>query len=168
MCVRPHSGISRPLCLVERETQFPSRIRCSGPRSRDEIEAADKCGSSWVQHQTMSITRENAAIDVLSFKEASVVGRARFTNKAAGSREFDPCVLSGFSDVQLHVTERTGARQAPLSMGFSWQIHRSRLPFLLQGIFLTQGSKPASLMSPALASGFFTTCATWEAPGHPS
>ena len=33
---------------------------------------------------------------------------------------------------------------------------------LLQGIFLTQGSKPR-LMSPALAGGFFTTSATWEA-----
>ena len=33
---------------------------------------------------------------------------------------------------------------------------------LLQGIFLTQGSN-LSLMSPALAAGFFTTSATWEA-----
>ena len=34
---------------------------------------------------------------------------------------------------------------------------------LLQGIFLTQGSKPY-LLSPALAGGFLTTSATWEAP----
>ena len=33
---------------------------------------------------------------------------------------------------------------------------------LLKGIFLTQ-IKPSSLMSPALAGGFFTTGATWEA-----
>ena len=33
---------------------------------------------------------------------------------------------------------------------------------LLQGIFPTQGSNP-SLMSPALAHGFFTTSAIWEA-----
>ena len=33
---------------------------------------------------------------------------------------------------------------------------------LLQGIFLTQGSNP-HLMSPALAGGFFTCSATWEA-----
>ena len=39
---------------------------------------------------------------------------------------------------------------------------------LLQEIFLTQGVKPTSLTSPALAGGFFTTSATWEAPGHPS
>ena len=34
---------------------------------------------------------------------------------------------------------------------------------LLQGIFLTQGIEPTSLKSPALAGGFFTTNATWEA-----
>ena len=33
------------------------------------------------------------------------------------------------------------ARQAPQSMGFSRQEYWSGLPFLLQGIFLTQGSK---------------------------
>ena len=37
--------------------------------------------------------------------------------------------------------------------------------FLFQGIFLTQESNPCLLMSPALAGGFFTTCATWEV--HP-
>ena len=36
---------------------------------------------------------------------------------------------------------------------------------LLQGIFLTQGwNEPESLTSPALAGGFFTPSATWEAP----
>ena len=33
---------------------------------------------------------------------------------------------------------------------------------LFQGIFLTPGTEPMSLMSPALASRFFTTNATWE------
>ena len=36
----------------------------------------------------------------------------------------------------------------------------------LQGIFLTQGSNPGFLMSPALAGGFFTTGATWDAHKH--
>ena len=36
--------------------------------------------------------------------------------------------------------------------------------FLLQAIFLTQGSKPVSLTAPAVAGRFFTTSATWEAP----
>ena len=34
---------------------------------------------------------------------------------------------------------------------------------LLQGIFPTQGTKPMSLMSHALAGRFFTTNFTWEA-----
>ena len=35
--------------------------------------------------------------------------------------------------------------------------------FLLQGIFSTQGSNPHFIISSALAGGFFTTRATWEA-----
>ena len=37
--------------------------------------------------------------------------------------------------------------------------------FLLQGSLPDPGIKPASLASPALAGGFFTTSATWEGPG---
>ena len=36
--------------------------------------------------------------------------------------------------------------------------------FLLQGNLPDPGIKPMSLASPALAGGFFTTIATWEAP----
>ena len=39
---------------------------------------------------------------------------------------------------------------------------------LLQGIFPTQGFKPTSITSPALAVEFFTTSATWEAYWAPS
>ena len=35
--------------------------------------------------------------------------------------------------------------------------------FLLPGIFPTQASDPCVLVQPALAGGFFTTSATWEA-----
>ena len=59
----------------------------------------------------------------------------------------------------LCATPWTAARQAPLSMGLSRQEHCSGLPFLLQGIFLTQGLKP-SLISPVLADMFFPTSAT--------
>ena len=37
----------------------------------------------------------------------------------------------------------------------------------LQGVFPTRGLNPR-LMSPALAGGFFTTSATWEAPQGPT
>ena len=55
------------------------------------------------------------------------------------------------------------ARQAPLSMGFSRQECWSGLPFPPPGDLLDPGIKPASLMSPALAGGFFNTRAIWEA-----
>ena len=61
------------------------------------------------------------------------------------------------------VTSWTVAHQAPPSMGFSKQEYWSGLPFPSPGDFPHPGIKHASLMSPALAGGFFTTSATWEA-----
>ena len=66
------------------------------------------------------------------------------------------------SHVRLSAAPRTVARQAPLSVGFSWQ-ERVGCHVLFQGIFPTLGIKPASLASPALTGRFFTTNATWEA-----
>ena len=57
----------------------------------------------------------------------------------------------------------TGAHQAPLSIESSRQDYRSRLPFPTPGDLPNPGMEPESLMSPALAGGFFTTSATWEA-----
>ena len=74
-------------------------------------------------------------------------------------------MLSRFSCVQLFVTPWTIACQAPLSMEFSRLEHCSGLPCSLPGDLPYPGIKPASLMSPALAGGFFTTSATWEDPG---
>ena len=56
------------------------------------------------------------------------------------------------------------ARQAPLSMRFSRQEYWSGLPFPSPGDLPNSRIKPVSLMSPALAGGFFTTSTTWEAP----
>ena len=70
------------------------------------------------------------------------------------------------SRVRLCVTPRTVACQAPLSMGFSRQEYWSGLPCPPPGHPPNPGIKPGSLMSPALAGGFFTTGATWEAPGE--
>ena len=58
----------------------------------------------------------------------------------------------------------TVAHQAPLSMEFSRQEYWSGLPFPPPGDLPDQEIKPVSLTSPALAEGFFTTSATWEAP----
>ena len=48
---------------------------------------------------------------------------------------------------------------------FHGQEYWSGLPWSPSGDLLYPGIKPASLMPPALAGGFFTTSATWEA--HP-
>ena len=61
------------------------------------------------------------------------------------------------------VTPWTVSRQAPLSMRFSRQEDWSGLPFPPPGDLPDPGIEPTSPVSPALASGFFTT----EPPGKP-
>ena len=73
-------------------------------------------------------------------------------------------LLSRFSHVQLSATLWTVAFQAPLSMGFSRQEYWSGLPCPPPGDPPNPGIETMSLMSAALAGGFLTTSATWEAP----
>ena len=73
------------------------------------------------------------------------------------------CMLSYLSCVRLFETLWTVVSQAPLSMGFSRQKCWSALPFPPPGDLPDPGIQPASLMSPALAGGFFATSVTWEA-----
>ena len=69
------------------------------------------------------------------------------------------------SHVRFSVTPWTVACQAPLFMRFSKQEYWSELPCPPPGDLPDPGIKPASLTSPALAGGFFTTDTTWEAHG---
>ena len=69
-------------------------------------------------------------------------------------------MLSHFSCVRHFTASRTVVRQAPLSMGFSRQEYWGGLPCPPPGDLPDPGIKLASLMSPALARGFFTTSAT--------
>ena len=55
------------------------------------------------------------------------------------------CCSDALSHVWLFASPWTVARQAPLSMGLSRQKYWSGLHFLLQEIFLTQGSSPRLL-----------------------
>ena len=55
--------------------------------------------------------------------------------------------------------------QVPLSMGISRQEYWSGLLCPPPGDLPNPGTEPTSLMSPALAGGFFTTGANWEAQG---
>ena len=70
------------------------------------------------------------------------------------------CECIRFSCVWLFATQRTRARQAPLSMGFSRQEYWSGLPCPPPGDLANPGMEPASLTFPALAGGFLTTSAT--------
>ena len=66
------------------------------------------------------------------------------------------------SHVYLFVTPWTVACQALLSIGFSRQEYWSGLPFPLPGDLPDPGTELASLASPALAAGFFTTLLPWK------
>ena len=71
------------------------------------------------------------------------------------------CVLSHFSRVQQLAILWTVARQTTLLvMGFSRQEYSSGLPGPLPGDLPDHGS----LVSSALAGGFFTSSATWDTP----
>jgi len=56
-----------------------------------------------------------------------------------------------------------GSTPGSLSRGFSRQEYWSGLPFPPPGDLPDAGTEPASLASPALAGGFFTTSTPWEA-----
>ena len=71
------------------------------------------------------------------------------------------------SHVQLFATPWTGARQAPLSMGFSRQEYWSGLPFPPLGDLPDSGVEPMSLAYPAVVGRFFTTVPPGK-PIHPS
>ena len=73
------------------------------------------------------------------------------------------CVLSHFRHVLLFATLWTVAHQTPLSMGFSKQEYWSGLPCPPPGDLPTPEIESISLMSSALAGGFFTSSTTWEA-----
>ena len=61
--------------------------------------------------------------------------------------------------VRLFATPRSVAHQAPLPMEFPREESWSVLPFSYPGDLLDPEIEPASLASPVLAGGFFTTCA---------
>ena len=72
------------------------------------------------------------------------------------------CVLSHFSHVRLSATPMDYS-QAPLSVRFSRQEYWSGLPCPPPGDLPNLGIESTSLMSPALADGFFIT----RSPGKP-
>ena len=78
---------------------------------------------------------------------------------------FDSCALCVLihSVMSESVIPRTAANQAPLSTGCPRQGYWSELPFPSPGDLPDPEIRPASLVSPVLAGGFFTTVP----PGKP-
>ena len=74
-------------------------------------------------------------------------------------------MLSCFSHVQLFMTLWTVVCQAPLFMEFSRHEYWSGLPCPPPGDLPDPETEPVTLMSPALAGGFFTTLPPGK-PGH--
>ena len=70
----------------------------------------------------------------------------------------------GVQCVSLFAAPWTVAHQALPSVAFSGQEYWSGVLFPTPGDLPYPGIEPVSLMSPALAGRFFTTCPTWKAP----
>ena len=68
------------------------------------------------------------------------------------------------SPVQLFAPPGTIAHQVPLAMEFSRQEYWNGLPFPPPRDLSNPGIKLVSLVSPALAGGFFTTVPHWIKP----
>ena len=77
------------------------------------------------------------------------------------------CACCLFSCVRLFGTLWIVAHQAPLSIGFSRQEFWSWLPCPSPEDLPGPVIEPRSLVSPALAGGFFTTSSIWKAPEMP-
>ena len=92
-----------------------------------------------------------------------LLGPPRVSESEFCTQSVCACMPSHFSRVQLFVILWTVARKASLSMGFSRQEYWSGLSCPPPRDLLHPGIEPSSLMPPALAGGFFTPSATWEA-----
>ena len=77
---------------------------------------------------------------------------------------FNVCIVCSFTQSRPTLLQPHGlyvAHQASLPTEFSRQEYRSQVPFPTPGD-LPEPAIELSLVSPALAGGFFITSATWE------
>ena len=82
-------------------------------------------------------------------------------NTGVGCHFLLQCIQVKSESEGAQSTPWAAAYQTPLSMGFSRQEYWSGLPYPPPGDPPHPGVKTVSPMSPLLASGFFTTCASW-------
>ena len=115
-------------------------------------------GSVVVQSRTLSTRRWQKWLGVRVPPSKGPIGLA------TSPLSVHVCMLSCFSYVQLLVTPRTAAHQAPLSMRFSRQEYWSGLPFPPSGDLSKPGIESSSLTSPALAGSLIRLGATLPFP----
>ena len=125
--------------------------------------------NKWVKDPNRYFPKENILIQMAEDSEkmfAITNPQGNASQNHSVSSYLLGCVRMHTRSLPLCVTLRPHglARQAPLSMGLSRQECWSGLPCPPPEDLLDPGIEPVSLMSPALASGFFTTSATWETP----
>ena len=127
------------------------------------------------QTQSVSVTRGSLGVaEVLRCREKLAIkdfmnllsaGSAKVQDvvPVCVSLQQDSYTIHSLKMVYVSDSLWTVAHQASLPLGFSRQEYWSGLPCPPPGDLSNPGIEPWSLMSPALAGGFFTTSTTWEA-----
>ena len=110
-----------------------------------------------------SLNRNRTILALWGSKPMILLGLQALTMVCVTSIPSPVWVLSRFICLWLFATLWTVVCQVPLSMGFSRQEYCSGLPFPPTWDLPEPGIELLSLMSPALAGGFFTSSTTWEA-----
>ena len=119
--------------------------------------------SSWDMTRDPALFSTYARAIQLIFKSLSTAHlMATFLRKQIPSFFTIMCAHM-LSRVWLFMTPWTVAHQVPLSMKFSKQKYWSGAPFPTPEDLPNPRIEPVSVLSPALAGGFFTTSNSWEA-----
>ena len=110
----------------------------------------------WLLIRLQTIPPSNAG------SKLSADQRSRERNTAR--RDVCTVCAQSLSRVRLLVTPWTGARQAPLSMAFFKQEYWSGLPFPPPWGTPNPGIELMYLVTPKIASGFFSPLSHWRSP----
>ena len=118
------------------------------------------CGS-W-QTSSFGVQQAQTEIPALPFMSHVISNCIYPVETSVSSSTKCAGMLGCFSHVWFFETLWTIACQTPLSTGFCGQENWSLLLCPPLGDLTNPGIKPESLMSPVLASRFFTTSTTWK------
>ena len=160
------------------KTQRPGTFRLTSAKSWSPNWSCENCSNIQQPHKQSELCSPEGHI----LTDSTYMRNLQQSNSEAGSRMVVAetrergkwgtavcvcvcvCVRTRtLSYVLLFVTPWTVDCQAPLSMEFYRQEHWSGLPFPPPGDLPNLGIEPMSLVSPALAGGFFTTSPTGKA-----